>query len=83
MSTKTSTYEGLKAFLTGLGRSKPAALAFIAGYEQWPEAAQREIERRATAFLAQLPDEEVAAIARREVNLQEIAWQVQVHIAEE
>lgn len=83
MTREANTFEGLKAYLTGYGRHNRDALAFIAGYEHWPALASREIERRATAILASLPDDEVKAIARRKVSLRKLARQVQAELDKE
>ncbi|MDH2240297.1 hypothetical protein N5K27_28805 [Pigmentiphaga sp. GD03639] len=83
MNRETNMFDGLKAYLTGYGRPNRSALACIAEYVHWPKAAQREIERRTTAILASLPDDEVCAIARREVNLCKLARQVQAELDEE
>jgi len=83
MNTVTDKFEGLRAYLTGMGRTNPDALAFIAEFGDWPRLALQEIERRSTAFLAGLPDDEVVAIAGGEVNLRELARQVQSEIDKE
>ena len=83
MNSKTNTFDGLKAYLTGYGRHNRDALAFVAEYEHWPKAALREIERRATAILGSLPDDELDAIARGKVSLRKIAQQVQAELDKE
>ncbi|ENO87662.1 hypothetical protein [Thauera linaloolentis] len=83
MSSKANRFEGLKAYLTGYGRHNRDALTFIAEYEHWPRLALKEIERRATAILANLPDDEVKAIARRAVSLRKLARQVQTELDKE
>lgn len=82
MNNELTLSEGLKAYLIGLGRSNPDALAFIAEYGHWPDLAVREIERRAAAVLAGLSDIELVAIAW-EVDLREIAQQVQAELGKE
>ncbi len=83
MNRETNLFAGLKAYLTGYGRNNRDALAFVAEYAHWPKAARREIEQRTTAILASLPDEEVRAIARREVSLRKLAQQVQAELDKE
>ena len=83
MNAVTDKYEGLKAYLTGMGRTRPEALAFIAEFGDWPRLALQEIERRAMVVLAGLPDDEVVAIAGSEVNLRQLARQVQAEFGKE
>lgn len=83
MNSKTDTFEGLKAFLGGLGRNNREALVFVAEYEHWPKLALREIERRNAAILTGLPDSEVVAIARRKVSLRRLANEVLARLDEE
>ena len=83
MNSVTDKFEGLKAYLTGMGRTSPASLAFVAGYDRWPALALQEIERRATALLTQLPNDELVAIGMREVDLCKLAQQVQSEIGKE
>lgn len=80
MNREADKFEGLRAYLTGYGRNNRDALTLIAGYGQWPKAAQREIERRVTSILESLPDVEVAAIASGEVNLRKLARQVRTEL---
>ncbi len=83
MNSKANTFEGLKAFLGGLGRNNREALVFVAEHEHWPKLALREIERRHAAILTGLPDSEVVAIARREVSLRKLAREVLARLDEE
>lgn len=83
MNRTANTFEGLKAYLTGYGRHNRDALAFVAEYEHWPKLALKEIERRATAIIANFPDDEVKAIARRKVSLRKLARQVQAELDKE
>lgn len=83
MNSDKNRFEGLKAYLTGIGRTSPDALAFVAGYDDWPNLALQEIERRAAAFLAGLPEDELVAIAKREVDLCQFAQRVQAEIGKE
>ncbi|MPS34309.1 MAG: hypothetical protein E2593_03215 [Stenotrophomonas sp.] len=83
MNNNTDNYDGLKAYLAGLGRSDPDALDFTAEYENWPTLAVQEIKRRASAVLTGLPDSEVIAIALREVDLRKLAEQVRKEIKKE
>lgn len=83
MNNDTHHHEGLMAYLTGMGGANPEALAFVAGFGEWPRLAQQEIERRAMAVLAMLSDREVLAIAGGEVNLRQLAGQVQTDIGRE
>lgn len=80
---RATNFEGLKSYLTGYGRHNRDALAFVAGYEHWPKLALQEIERRATAILGSLPDDELQAIARRKVSLRKLARQVQAELDKE
>lgn len=83
MNNDMTMTEGLRAYLTGVGRRNREVLACIANYEHWPNRVLQEIERRAAATLAELLDIEVAAIARGEVNLRELAQQVLTEIGKE
>lgn len=83
MNREADKFDGLRAYLTGYGRKNRDALTLIAGYAQWPKAAQREIERRVTSILASLPDVEVTAIASGEVSLRKLARQVRAALDKE
>jgi hypothetical protein len=83
MNREADKFEGLRAYLTGYGRHNRDALAFVADYEHWPKLASQEIERRATAMLGSLPDDELHAIARRKVSLRKLARQVQAELDKE
>ena len=74
---------GLKAYLSGMGRNNPAALAFVAGYAEWPKLASQELERRAAALLAGLVDDELLFIASAQLDLCQFARQVQAELSEE
>ncbi len=84
MSLDKKTLEaGLRAYLTGYGRNNRDGLAFIARYGNWPNLALRECEQRAAGILASLPDAEVAAIARLEIDLNDLARRVQADLDED
>lgn len=72
---------GLNAYLTGMGRNNPAALAFVAGYTEWQKVASRELERRAAALLAGLVDDELILIASAQLDLCRLAQQVRSELA--
>lgn len=67
---------GLIAYLQGYGRNNLGALSAIAFYDAWPVLAARENERRMARILESLPLDEVQAIARLEINFNELARQV-------
>ncbi|MFJ3465907.1 hypothetical protein [Achromobacter spanius] len=68
--------KGLIAFLQGYGRNNLDGLSAIAKYDAWPALAARENERRMAALIESLPLDEVQAIARSEIDLNELARQV-------
>lgn len=74
---------GLKAYLSGMGRGNPAALAFVAGYAEWQKVASQELDRRAVALLAGLVDKELMLIASAQLDLCQLARQVQAELGGE
>ncbi|MDG9972162.1 hypothetical protein N5C72_29140 [Achromobacter mucicolens] len=68
--------QGLIAFLQGYGKNNLDGLSAIAKYGAWPALAARENERRMAAIIESLPLDEVQAIARSEIDLNELARQV-------
>lgn len=72
----TAMTQGLTAFLMGYGRHDLDGLWAIARYGAWPLLAARESERRMVKILECLPLDEVQAIARLEIDLNELARQV-------
>lgn len=68
--------QGLVAFLQGYGRNNREELSAIAKHESWPRLAALEYERRMSRLLESLPLDEVRAIARQKINLNELARQV-------
>lgn len=68
--------KGLTAYLHGYGRNNLDGLSAIATYGAWPVLAARESERRVARILESLPLDEVQAIARLEINFNELACQV-------
>ncbi|MEE9937492.1 MAG: hypothetical protein PIQ35_27415 [Achromobacter xylosoxidans] len=76
MSQELTRIEDLvRANLIGYGRADRAALAAIATYPSWWQVAMCELERRLVRVIESLPIEEVEAIARRQINLNELASQ--------
>lgn len=72
----TAMMQGLTAFLLGYGKHDLDGLAAIARYSAWPALAARENERRMTRIIESLPLDEVKAIARSEIDLNELARRV-------
>ncbi len=72
---------GLKAYLSGIGRGNPAALAFVAGYAEWQKVASQELDHRAVALLAGLVDKELMLIASAKFDLCELAREVQAELS--
>lgn len=68
--------QGLLAFLQGYGNHNLDGLSAIAKYGAWPALAARENDRRMAAIVESLPLDEVLAIARSEIDLNELARQV-------
>lgn len=76
MSQKlTRTEDLVRAHLIGYGRADRAALEAVATYRSWWQVAVCELERRLARLIESLPTEEVDAIARRQINLNELATQ--------
>lgn len=67
---------GLVAFLQGYGKHDLDGLSAIARYGAWPALAARESERRMARIIESLPLDEVKAIARSEIDLNELARRV-------
>ncbi|WP_241043780.1 MULTISPECIES: hypothetical protein [Achromobacter] len=67
---------GLVAFLQGYGKHDLDGLSAIARYGAWPALAARESERRMARIIESLPLDEVQAIARSEIDLNQLARQV-------
>ncbi|MDH0093449.1 hypothetical protein N7373_18500 [Achromobacter mucicolens] len=76
----TAMTQGLTAFLMGYGKHDLDSLAAIARYSAWPALAARENERRMTRIIESLPLGEVQAIARSEIDLNELARRVQAEL---
>lgn len=74
--------DGMRSYLMGYGRNHAARLTAIAAYEAWPLLATREIERRMVRLLEALPIEEVMAVARLEIDLNELARQALAGLGE-
>lgn len=72
---------GLKAYLSGMGRGNPMALVFVAGYAEWQKVASQELDRRAVALLVGLADRELLLIASAQLDLCEIARDVQAELS--
>lgn len=71
----TRTEDLVRAHLIGYGRADRAELEAVATYRSWWEVAVCELERRVVRLIESLPAEEVEAIARRQINLNELASQ--------
>ncbi|MEN5343881.1 hypothetical protein ABE599_09255 [Achromobacter mucicolens] len=67
---------GLVAFLQGYGKHDLDGLSAIARYGAWPALAARESERRMARIIESLSLDEVQAIARSEIDLNQLARQV-------
>lgn len=65
----------LRAHLIGYGRKNRTGLESVVTYRSWPMVAMCELERRLIRFIESLPTEEVEAIARRQINLNDLASQ--------
>ena len=77
MSQPTRTPEALVAaltdYLTGYGRHRPESLKALMAYAHWQQAAQRELERRATEILTALDNETLTAIAEGQICVEHVA----------
>ena len=62
--------------MQGYGKHDLDGLAAIARYSAWPALAARENERRMARIIESLPLDEVQAIARSEIDLNELARRV-------
>lgn len=76
MSRDDAITGGLVAFLQGYGKHDVDGLAAIARYSAWPALAARDNERRMARIIESLPLDEVQAIARSEIDLNELARRV-------
>ncbi|WP_427183793.1 hypothetical protein ACL598_19225 [Bordetella bronchialis] len=74
--------DGMRAYLMGYGRNNAARLKAIAAYEAWPLLAERETERRMFRLLEALPIDEVMAIAKLEIDMNELARQALAALGE-
>jgi hypothetical protein len=77
MSQPTRTPEALVAaltdYLTGYGRHRPDDLENLMAYAHWQQAAQRELERRATEVITALDSETLTAIAQGKICVEHVA----------
>jgi hypothetical protein len=70
---KTPVEQSLTDTLTGYVRHDPVLREQVRNTPDWPGLARRELARRRARFLEILPDDELQAIARGEVDLAELA----------
>jgi hypothetical protein len=66
----------LIAYLTGYLGNDPARREQMQNFPDWQRLARLELEMRDARFLTVLPDEELSAIARGEVDLALLAGKI-------
>lgn len=74
----TQAQNNVKDYMTGFARNNPEGLAHLASYPRWQQVAEAELQRRATRFLVNFPEDELVAVASGEVDIAEIAKAMQV-----
>lgn len=67
----------LTDYITGYARNNPTGLAHLATYPEWQSAAAYEQKCRTTRFMANLPDDELAAVANGSIDINQIAKALQ------
>ena len=72
-----TTQECITDYVTGFVRNNPEGLAHLATYPDWQAAAAAELKSRATCFIANLTDAELAAVANGDVSINETAKALQ------
>ena len=78
MNQTTSTLKDcLTDYITGFARNNPNGLAHLASYPDWQSAAAYELKSRITRFMANLPDDELAAVANGSIDINQIAKSLQ------
>lgn len=65
----TEAQSRINDYMQGFARRNPDGLNHLASYPRWQQVAEQEMERRATRFLASLDDNDLAAIASGEVDI--------------
>lgn len=73
----TEAQNNIKDYMTGFARNNPEGLAHLASYPRWQQVAEAELQRRATRFLVNLPDDDLIAVASGKVDVAEIAKAMQ------
>ena len=70
--------QSLTGYLTGYIGQEPARREQVRSVPDWPDKARRELDRRSARLLEALPDDELRAIARGEVDLVDLAGKISV-----
>ena len=70
--------QSLTSYLTGYIGKEAARKEQVRGFPGWPDMARRELDRRNARLLEALPDDELRAIARGEVDLADLAGKIPV-----
>lgn len=73
----TDSQNSINDYMTGFARRNPEGLNHLANYPRWQQVAEQEQERRATRFVASLTDEDLAAIASGEADINTLAKAMQ------
>lgn len=73
-----SIEQSLTNYLTGYIGKEAARKEQVRGFPGWPDIARRELDRRNARLLEALPDDELRAIARGEVDLADLAGKIPV-----
>jgi hypothetical protein len=73
---QTPIESSLTDFLTGYVHHDPARREQVRNFPDWREMARQELRRRNARFLEVLPDEDLDAIARGEVDMTELLGKI-------
>ena len=65
----TTAQERIEDYMTGYARGNKAGLRYLASFDGWAQAARDELNRRAQSFISLMTEEELAAIANGEINI--------------
>lgn len=73
----TAAQARINDYIAGFARRNSDGLNHLASYPRWQQVAEQEQERRATRFVASLTDEDLAAIACGEADINALAKAMQ------
>ena len=73
----TEAQSRINDYMTGFARNNAHGLAHLASYPRWQQVAEQELLRRGIHFIPSLTDEDLAAIASGEADINQLARDMQ------